>query len=147
VAIGLLKTDLPTALQHSISTIRPLRCSVLLALNLLYNLRLGTYMKFARKNNLLQPLALCPRYCRALFLIVLTARPSMIYVPLLVNRFQKSTLLIVQYKHLNSCSGEFILQNLILRTISCGTGFITEPFSFPHNGRRPRIKPLHETKF
>jgi len=51
----------------------------------------------------------------------------MVYVPLLVNRFQKSVLLIVQYKYLKFCSGDFILQNLILRTISCGTGFITEP--------------------
>ena len=147
MGIGLLKTDLPTALQHAISTIRPLRCSILLALNLLYSLGFGTYVKFARENNLLQPLALCPRHCRALFLILLTTRHSMIYDPLLVNRFQKSALLIVQYKHLKSCSGEFILQNLILRTISCGTGFITEPSSFPHNGRRPRINPLHETKF
>jgi len=51
----------------------------------------------------------------------------MIYVPLLVNRFQKSVLLIVQYKYVKSCSGDFFLQNLILRRISCGTGFITEP--------------------
>ena len=51
---------------------------------------------------------------------------SIIYVPLHVNRFQKSILLIVQYKYLKSCSGDFILQNLILRTRSCGTGFITQ---------------------
>ena len=48
------------------------------------------------------------------------------YVSLLVNRFQKIILLIVQYKYLKSCSGDFILQNLILRTRSCGTGFITQ---------------------
>jgi len=46
---------------------------------------------------------------------------SMIYVPLLVNRFQKSVLLFVQYKQLKSCSGDLILQNVILRTRSCGT--------------------------
>jgi len=40
--------------------------------------------------------------------------------------FQKSILLIVQYKYLKSCSGDFILQNPILRTRSCGTGFITQ---------------------
>jgi len=45
---------------------------------------------------------------------------SIIHVPLQVNRFQKSILLIVQYKYLKSCSGDFILQNLILHTRSCG---------------------------
>ena len=50
---------------------------------------------------------------------------SIMYVPLQVNRFQKSILLIVQYKHLKSCSGDFIFRNLILRTRSCGTGFVT----------------------
>jgi len=29
------------------------------------------------------------------------------YVPLQVNRFQKSILLIVQYKYLKACSGDF----------------------------------------
>jgi len=48
------------------------------------------------------------------------------YVPLQVKIFQKSILLIVQYKYLKSCSRDFILQNLILRTRSCGTGFITQ---------------------
>jgi len=47
-----------------------------------------------------------------------------IYVPLQVNRFQESILLIVQYKCLKSYSGHFIL-HLILRTKSCGAGFIT----------------------
>jgi len=51
---------------------------------------------------------------------------SIIYVPLQVNRFQKSVWLIVQYKCLKSCSGDLILQNLILRTRSCGTSFITQ---------------------
>jgi len=50
----------------------------------------------------------------------------MTYVPLRVNRFQKIILLIVQYKYFESCSGDFILQNLILRTRSCSTGFITQ---------------------
>ena len=35
-------------------------------------------------------------------------------------------LLIVQYKYLKSCSEDFILKNLILRTRSCGTAFITQ---------------------
>jgi len=51
---------------------------------------------------------------------------SMICVPLPVNGFQKSMLIIKQCKYLTSCSGDFILQDLILRTRSCGTGFITE---------------------
>jgi len=50
----------------------------------------------------------------------------MMYVPLPVNRFQKSVLLIVQYTYLKSCSGDFILQNLILRTRLCSNGFITQ---------------------
>ena len=50
---------------------------------------------------------------------------SIIYVPLHVNRFQKSILLIVQYKYLKSCSGDFILQNLILHKIM-RTAFITQ---------------------
>ena len=32
---------------------------------------------------------------------------SILYVPLQVNRFQKSILVIVQYKYLKSCSGDF----------------------------------------
>jgi len=57
---------------------------------------------------------------------------SIMYVPLQVNRFQKSILRIVQYKYLKSSSGDFILQNLILRTRSCGTGFITQSSWFFH---------------
>jgi len=50
---------------------------------------------------------------------------SIMYVPWQVNRFQKIDLLIVQCKYSKSCSKHFILQNLILRTRLCGTGFIT----------------------
>jgi len=45
------------------------------------------------------------------------------YAPLLVNRFHE-VLLNVQYKYLKSCSKDFIPQNLILRTRSCGTAYI-----------------------
>ena len=48
-------------------------------------------------------------------------------VPLQVNICQKSILLIVQFKYLKSCSSDFILQNLILRTRLCCTGFVTQP--------------------
>jgi len=48
------------------------------------------------------------------------------YLVLQVIRFQDSILLIVQYKHLKSCSGDIIFQNLILHIRSCGTSFITE---------------------
>jgi len=51
----------------------------------------------------------------------------MMYVPLQVNRFQKIILLIVQYKHLKSCSKDFMLQNLILHTRLCRTCFIAQP--------------------
>ena len=51
---------------------------------------------------------------------------TIIYVPLLVNRLQKIVVLIVQYKFFKSCSRDFILQNLILRTRSCATGFSTQ---------------------
>ena len=51
---------------------------------------------------------------------------SIMYVPLQVNRFQNSILLIVQYKYLKSCSRRFYPPNLILRTRSCVTGFITQ---------------------
>jgi len=51
---------------------------------------------------------------------------SIMHVPLQINIFQKSILLIVQYKYLKFCCGDLILQNLILRTRSCGTGFITQ---------------------
>jgi len=51
----------------------------------------------------------------------------MMYVPLLVNRCQKCILLIVEYKYLKYVPEIFILQNLILRTRLCGTGFITQP--------------------
>jgi len=48
------------------------------------------------------------------------------YVPLQVNILQKSILLIVQYKYIKSFSGDFILQNLIHTTRSCGTAFLTQ---------------------
>jgi len=48
------------------------------------------------------------------------------HIPFHVNRFHKSTLPIVQYKCLKSCSEHFILKNLILRTRLCGTAFITQ---------------------
>ena len=51
---------------------------------------------------------------------------SVIHVQLLVNGFQKSILLILQYKYFKSCSEDFILQNLILRKRLCSTGFITQ---------------------
>jgi len=51
---------------------------------------------------------------------------SIIYVPLQVKRFQNSILPIVEYKYFKSCSENIILQNLILRTRSCGIGFITQ---------------------
>ena len=35
---------------------------------------------------------------------------SIMYVPLQVNRFRKSVLLIIQYKYLKSCSGDFYCQ-------------------------------------
>ena len=51
---------------------------------------------------------------------------SMIYVPLLVCVFHKSIWLVFQYKYFKSCSKDFKLQNLILRTRLCGTGFIPQ---------------------
>ena len=51
---------------------------------------------------------------------------SVLYVPLQVNRFAETILLIVQYIYLKSFPEIFILQNLILRTRSCITGFITQ---------------------
>jgi len=48
------------------------------------------------------------------------------YVPLLANVFQKSVLVIVQYKYFNSRSKELILLDLILRTRPCSTAFITQ---------------------
>ena len=47
-----------------------------------------------------------------------------------VTRFHKSILLIVQYKYLKSCSEDFILKNLILRTRSCGTVFMNNKVGF-----------------
>jgi len=55
---------------------------------------------------------------------------SIVYVPLQVNRSQKCIWLNVQYKYIKSVPEIFILQNLILRTRLCGTGFITQPSWF-----------------
>jgi len=53
---------------------------------------------------------------------------SIIYVPLLVYVFHKSIWLIVQsrVKYLKSCSKDFKVQDLILRTSVCGTGFVPQ---------------------
>jgi len=59
-----------------------------------------------------------------LWVFVFGSRTGHIHVPFLVNRVQKSVLLIVQYKFLKSCSADCILQNLTAR--SCCTGFITQ---------------------
>ena len=48
---------------------------------------------------------------------------SIIYVPLQVNRFQKSISLIVQYKYLKSCSGDFCSPESDPPHESCGAGF------------------------
>ena len=63
-----------------------------------------------------------------LFLVEYVIRPtqSIMYVPLLVNTFQKRILLIVQYTYLESCSEDLILQNVILRTRSCSTSVISQ---------------------
>jgi len=65
------------------------------------------------------------------FLVLPGSRPtqSIMYLPLQVNRFRKSfTYLSVQiFKIIPEI---FILQNLILRTRSCGTGFITQSIGF-----------------
>jgi len=53
---------------------------------------------------------------------------SMTYVPLLVNRFQKSVLLIVQYKDFKSCSEDLMIQDLILRARLCGIFYGTSTF-------------------
>jgi len=57
---------------------------------------------------------------------------SIMDVPLQENRYRKNVLLIIQYKYLKSCSGDFYSPNLILRTRSCGTGFITQNGWFFH---------------
>jgi len=71
----------------------------------------------------------------------------MIYVPLLVNGFQKSILLIVQYAYFKSCSEDVLLQVLILRTSFCGTAFISQhcwfvDFHLINMIRRKRFVPV-----
>jgi len=55
---------------------------------------------------------LCVRYPHVCQMNTPHIRPtqSIMYVPLQVNRFRKSVLLIVQYKYLKSCSGDFYSQ-------------------------------------
>jgi len=65
-------------------------------------------------------------FCLVLFCHHTRPTQVMNYIPLLVNRFQTSILLIVQYKYLQSCFKDLIPQNLILRTRSCGTAYITQ---------------------
>jgi len=60
------------------------------------------------------------------FIYILRPTQSMMYVPLLVNRCQESILLFVQYKYLKSFPEDFMLQDLILRTRLCGTGFASQ---------------------
>jgi len=64
---------------------------------------------------------------------------SIVYVPLQVIRFQ-SILLIVQYKYVNHFPEIFILQNLIIRTRSCGTGIITQSSWVFHFHQRGLVK-------
>jgi len=58
-------------------------------------------------------------------IILIRPTQSIMNIPFKVNRFHNSFLLIVTYKYLKSCSEDFILKNLILRTKSCGTTTIT----------------------
>ena len=65
-----------------------------------------------------------PYACRVL--CALRPTQSIMYVPLLVNTFGKIIFVIVQYKYFKSCSEDFMLQNRILCTRSCGTAFISQ---------------------
>jgi len=59
-------------------------------------------------------------FCYFIFLSgKLPPEPMNGLIPLLVNRYHKSILLIIKYKNLKSCSKDFVPQNLILRTRSC----------------------------
>jgi len=74
-------------------------------------------------------------------------RPTqfMIHVHCLIARFQEIILLIVQFKTERSVPDNKMLQYLILRTRSCGTGFITQLCcSFPpdQNGQVEMFFPL-----
>ena len=51
--------------------------------------------------------------------------PRVIYVHPLVNRSQQNILRITPRKYLKPCPEDFILQDLILRTRVCGTGFVS----------------------
>jgi len=56
------------------------------------------------------------------------SRPTqeIMYVHFLVNRFEESILLIVQYKYLKSGPKDFIRKDLILRTRLCENGFVSQ---------------------
>jgi len=80
---------------------------------------------------------------------------SILFIPLLVRVFHKSILRIVQYGYLTCCSKDFTLQDLILRTRLCGTGFIPQhcwvvDFHLTKIVRRkcvvPRLYPLRKGK-
>jgi len=51
----------------------------------------------------------CVAVCCSVLQCIIRGRPtqSIMYVPLQVNRSQKCILLIVQYKYIKSCSGDF----------------------------------------
>jgi len=60
--------------------------------------------------------------------IAYSARPNPKFIfHFLVARFQNIVVRIVQYKCTKSCAEVRMLQDLILRTRLCGTGFITHP--------------------
>jgi len=82
---------------------------------------LGALAVWIQKQNKKTPINhLCYRpSIKGTKLLFIVIKAIIIIIPLQANRFQKSILLIVQYKYWKSCSGDFILQNLILRTRSC----------------------------
>ena len=83
-------------------------------------------------------LVLCVTYpptLEPLDLIVNRPTQSILNIPFQVNGLHKSILLIVQYKYTKSCSEDFILKNLILRTRSCGTTIITQHSWLFHFGQ------------
>jgi len=61
------------------------------------------------------------------------ATQSMMYIPLLVNRFLKIILLTIQYKYLKSFSNNFILQNLILTQDYAVLVLLLNKFSVPRD--------------
>ena len=73
-------------------------------------------------------MCICMCVCVYVCVCVLAYRltQSMIYVPLLSNSLQKSILLSVRYNFLKSCSEDFILQDLLIRTRWWSTGLISQ---------------------